>query len=148
MMDAQKERAEQFRKQQIWKAEMVIKAYNPDDFSYSDCVLMLKNSLEILESLPVFDPATEYFVRQVNHWRKLCTAIALIDGKEARDHLQEIPVIWSYDKGRVIEETTLWIPLGTRPIAIDAELKVAGSLRLAKAGIEYKVTATLEVVRA
>lgn len=148
MPEAQRERAEQFRKQQIWKAEMVLKAHNPDDFSYGDCVLMLNNSLRILEDLSPFDQAMEYFVRQVSHWRSLCTALALIDGKEAKDHLRELAVIWSYDEGRVIEETTLWIPLGTRPFAIDAELKIAASLRLAKAGIEHRIASTLEVVRA
>ena len=148
MPEAQRERAEQFRKQQVWKAEMVLKAHNTDGIDYDNAVLLLKDSLQTLEDLSAFDPAMEYFVRQVSHWRSMCTALALIDGKEAKDHLREVAVIWSYDEGRVIEETTLWIPLGTRPFAIDAELKVAASLRLAKAGIEHRIASTLEVVRA
>lgn len=148
MIDAQKERAELFQKQQLWKANMVIKACNDPELTYKDCVMLLKDTIDTLEVLGPFDQATEHFVRLVHTYRTLCTAHALVNGEEARDHLQEVPVIWTYDQGNVIEETTLWIPLGVRPSAIDFELKVAGTLRLAKAGVDPKKAYTLEVVRA
>lgn len=150
-MNAQEERAALWKKQELWKAGMLIRHLGDRAMDYENAVMALKDVVNWATTLPAHDPAFEHFIIQMHDLRKLCHAHAILgqeqDGKVRVDHLQAIPVIWSYRRGEVTEETTLYIPLGVREDRVHTELKIAATTRLAKEGIPHFMVIDLEVER-
>lgn len=147
MSNACPERAAEWRKRELWKADLELRAYNKAGLTYQDAVGLLRDTLYQLEALPLFDVAHGTFVRLAEQYRHVCNALHVIGGYQQKDHLEAINVIWSYDNGKVVEEKVLWIPIGrTSERKRDMELKVAGTTELLRMGIHPQMTTTLEIV--
>lgn len=147
-MSNQEQRAALWKKQERWKAELTLKQHQ--ELVYVDCVALLLESLDTRSALDVHDPAFETFTRAIHNYRSLCVAHAVLadHADTHKSHLVATKAIWSYNKGAVVEEVVLWIPFGTRPKDIDWELKIAGTLAMARAGMDPNWATTLEVVQA
>lgn len=149
-MSSQEERKALYKKQAVWKAELILKQENIKELSYQDCVLLLKDTIKILRSLCPTDIAWKNFHALVTTYRNLCQAHSIIHWSKGlgflTDHMVKYDVIWTYDKGNVFEETELYIPLGKREREVDLELRIAGTARLAMEGIHHSKTLDLEVV--
>lgn len=152
-MSKEETRAELLLRQDVWKAGLLVNGLGAGAIDYKNAVMCLKDTLSILESLPVDDPAHEHFVKQVCHFQKLAAAHAVRahdkDGTVYTDHIKPCEVMWCYranDGTEVIEETVLHVPLSTRPYNIDFELLVAGSRRLILENLKPENLASLQIV--
>lgn len=112
-MSSKEERIAEHRQRVLWKAGMVLRQYLVKEMSYEEAVLCLKDTYRIFSDLPATDQAFEYFNNQLHCWQNICNSLAVIEDKNARDHLEPLEVIWSYDSGKVLEQATLWVNLGS-----------------------------------
>ena len=148
---AQEKRKKEWAYRKLWKANIRLKSTLHTSLPYDQSLLCLKDSVSWLEKLPVHDVAYERFVRQRDYYFRECEAHAtkalVEEGKVLQDHLVEHRVIWSYDQGKVTEETSLFVPLGTSEYGLAMALKVAGSERLYSEGVHPEIVTTLEVER-
>lgn len=145
----QQERADLWKKQTLWKADLLIRGRGEHAMDYENAVLSLKSVTDVFLTLPGHDVAFNHFARQVVEFSNLCTAHALLDqekdGVVRLDHLVPVNVIWSYDKGNVLEETVLYVPYGTRESRMEWVLRLAGTTRLAREGVPAVLANTLEI---
>lgn len=82
--------------------------------------------------------------RAVNKYQEIASAHARLSCVPLRDHLEEVKVIWSYDNGKVMEETTLWAPI--KLTLTETDLRIAGTVRLLEEGVGMREIDSLEVV--
>jgi hypothetical protein len=139
-------------KQKDFKAGLTIRTYGTsehgDKVTYDEAIALLDHTMDIRESMGVFDPAHEYFVRQTITYSKLATAIAWVEKLDRKDHLKGYNVIWSFSRGAVTEEGIIWISKAIKyDTMIDKEIKTSVWEQLLRQGIDIKLLADLEVVR-
>lgn len=138
-------RAAEFREREHRKAELELRAYNKEGFCYQDANILLHDTLQTLSRLPPLDVAWKTFHELASKYRHICNALSVLGDHQRKDHLEKVEVIWSYAKGKVVEEKTLYIPVG-KTRNRDMELRIAGTAELLRAGVHHEHTLSLEVV--
>lgn len=147
-------RAELFKRQELWKANLMINGLGTKAMDYDNAVMCLKHLIPILEDTPPSDPAYQHFVKETCHFQKLAAAHATViannTGEVRTDHVKPLEVMWCYrtnDGTEVVEETVLYIPLASKSHNIDFDLSVAGSQRLILENLKPENLASLQVVK-
>lgn len=128
------------------KALLTVRAYG-DGLSYDEAVGLGEMNREQLRHLSPFDPAYQFLVRGMRTYYQVAEALNLVHELDRHDHTFEVPVIYSYRKGVVTEETVVRVRKDFRDKQIaTAPVIEACRLQLRLAGVYLKALEDLEVV--
>lgn len=127
---------------QVIHAKRVLEDY--PDVPYEVAVQRIKEAVSCYSGVKINSDQLRLLDRRINRYQEIASAYARLSCVPLRDHLEEVKVIWSYDKGKVMEETTLWVPI--KLTLAETDLRVAGTVRLLEEGVGMREIDSLEVV--
>lgn len=126
-------------------ARLFLKEY--PNVTYDQALHLALAKDDLLSIMEPTDWAWQHNVEKRSKAYKICQALAITQGFDRKEHLHEVNVIFSYAKGKVTEERTLWLNRPIKPACLlEKDCRDLIQSELFHKQIHYTAFLDLEVV--